>query len=118
MAFSLVVVTIISQVINAWPNKKLLDYAYPQQFLDMLPSILVTALMGVCVYPKTFLNISDWLCLPLQVLAGVTVYVGASALFKLDSFVYTLKIIKNFAGLFQNAPFKSLIERELIFLRF
>ncbi len=98
MALSLVVVTIISQIINAWPNQKLLGYAYPQQFLDMLPAMLITALMGACVYPITFLNLSDWLCLPLQVIAGVAVYVGASALFKLDSFVYMLKIVKKFAN--------------------
>lgn len=96
MALSLLAVALISQVINAWPNRKLLGYAYPQQFLDMLPAMLLTALMGACVYPISLLGLSDWLTLPLQVIAGVLVYVAASAIFKVDSFSYMLSIIKRF----------------------
>ena len=94
MALSLLAVALISQVINAWPNQKLLGYAYPQQFLDMLPAMVLTLVMGACVYPISFLQLSDWIVLPLQVLAGVAVYVLLSALFKVDSFQYMLGIIK------------------------
>ena len=40
MAYSLVFVSLCSQIINAWPNKKLLDYSYFEQLKDILPNIL------------------------------------------------------------------------------
>lgn len=97
MAVSLFVMTLICQVINAWPNKKLLDYSFLAQMRDLMPALLLSLLMGACVYPITFLNLSDWLTLPLQVLAGVAVYVAVSAIFKVESFGYMLSIVKKFA---------------------
>lgn len=96
MAVSLFVMTLICQFINAWPNRKLLDYPFVSQLRDLMPALLLSLLMGACVYPITFLNLSDWLTLPLQVLAGVTVYAAASALFKVESFGYMLSIVKKF----------------------
>lgn len=94
MALSLLFTSVVSQIINAWPNKKLLDYSYWQQLRDMLPSMALSCLMGLCVYPIQLLPWSNWLILPLQVLAGVAVYVAGSALFKIDSFGYILSTVK------------------------
>ena len=94
MALSLLFVSLVSQLINAWPNRKLLDYPYIHQLRDMLPSILLSCLMGLCVYPIQWLGWSDWLVLPLQVLAGVGVYVLGSLIFRLDSFGYLLSTAK------------------------
>ena len=94
MALSLLFTSVVSQIINAWPNKKLLDYSYWQQLRDMLPSMALSCLMGLCVYPILLLPWSNWLILPLQVLAGVAVYVAGSALFKIDSFGYILSTVK------------------------
>ena len=94
MALSLLFVSLFSQLINAWPNRKLLDYPYIHQLRDMLPSILLSCLMGACVYPIQWLGWSDWLVLPLQVLAGVGVYVLGSLIFRLDSFGYLLSTVK------------------------
>ena len=94
MALSLLFVSLVSQLINAWPNRKLLDYPYIHQLRDMLPSILLSCLMGACVYPIQWLGWSDWLVLPLQVLAGVGVYVLGSLIFRLDSFGYLLSTVK------------------------
>ena len=94
MALSLLFVSVVSQLINAWPNRKLLDYPYIHQLRDMLPSILLSCLMGLCVYPIQWLGWSDWLVLPLQVLAGVGVYVLGSLIFRLDSFGYLLSTVK------------------------
>ena len=90
MALSLIFTSIINQIINAWPNKKLLDYSYVQQLRDMLPSMLCTCAMGLCVYPLQLLPWSHWIVLPLQVVTGVVVYVALSFIFKLDSFNYIL----------------------------
>ena len=94
MALSLIFTSIINQIINTWPNKKLLDYPYLQQLRDMLPSILLSCLMGLCVYPIQWLGWSDWIVLPLQLICGVGVYVLGSLIFRLDSFGYLLSTVK------------------------
>ena len=37
MAYSMIFTSVICQIINAWPNKKLLGYSYLNQVADMLP---------------------------------------------------------------------------------
>lgn len=55
IALSLVVSTIISSFINASPNKKLLGYSYFDQIKDMVPSFLLSCVMGIIIYPLSFL---------------------------------------------------------------
>lgn len=54
IALSLVVSTIISSFINASPNKKLLGYSYFDQIKDMVPSFLLSCVMGIIIYPLSF----------------------------------------------------------------
>lgn len=98
MALSLLPVEILCQIINAWPNKKLLDYSYIHQISDMLPAIMLSVLMGAVVYPLSRIGLGNILTLIIQVIAGVAVYAGASALFKVDSFVYALNLLNKFRG--------------------
>ena len=51
-------------------------------------------MMGACVYPLSLLGFGDFVTLVLQVLVGVIVYAAGSALFKLDSFMYLLSMVK------------------------
>lgn len=98
MALSLLFTSVVSQLINAWPNRKLLDYSYLHQLRDMLPAILLSGLMGLAVWPTNMLNISDWLLLPMQVIIGVGVYVAGSLVFRVDSFEYLWSIVKRFTS--------------------
>lgn len=97
MALSLLFTSVLSQLINSWPNAKLLSYSYAKQLKDMLPAILLSVVMGLAVYPVTLLGWSDWLTLPVQVILGAVVYIAGSVFFKLDSFNYLLSILKKFA---------------------
>lgn len=94
MAYSLLVTSVLSQIINSWPNKKLMNYSYIEQLKDILPGILLAAFMGGCVYCVNFLHLNNWLTLIIQVPLGVIIYIGLSALFKLESFTYVLNMIK------------------------
>ena len=94
MAYSLLVVSVLSQIINSWPNKKLMNYSYLEQLKDILPGILLAAFMGVCVYCVNFLHLSNWLTLLIQVPLGAVIYIGLSALLKLESFTYVCNMIK------------------------
>jgi len=96
MAYSLLITTLISQIINSYPNKKLLNYSYLQQVRDMLPQILLSCVMGAAVFCVQFLGLNDILTLLIQVPLGIAIYVGGSVIFKLESFEYILNIVIGF----------------------
>ena len=95
MAYSLLFSTVISQLINAHPNKSLLNYSYVEQIKDIFPHFLISSLMSVLVYGCQFLGLNDWLTLLIQIPLGITLYVLFSLLFKIDSFTYIFKVLKN-----------------------
>lgn len=94
MAYSLLFTSVASQIINSWPNKKLMNYSYIEQLKDILPGILLAAFMGGCVYCVNFLHLNNWLTLIIQVPLGAIIYIGLSALLKLESFTYVLDMTK------------------------
>lgn len=67
MACSLIVSGILSQIINSWPNWKLLDYNYFEQLRDILPSISIATGMGVCVFLIGFLKLPIFVTLLIPV---------------------------------------------------
>ncbi len=98
MAYSLLVSSVFSQMINAWPNRKLLDYGYREQLRDILPSILLALFMGLAVWGVSLLPLPPLLVLAVQVVFGAEVYLTGSALFGLDAFVYLWRRLKAAAG--------------------
>ena len=96
MAYSLLVSSVLSQIINTWPNKKLLDYSYIEQLKDILPGILLAVTMALIVHCVEFLSLNDWLTLLTQVSLGVAIFVGGSKLFKLESYEYVKQMLLSF----------------------
>lgn len=96
MALSGIATSILGQIINAWPNRKLLGYSYRDQLKDMLPQIGLSCLMGAIVFCVGFLHLNDWLTLLIQVPLGAVIYIGGSILLKIDSYQYILGVAKNF----------------------
>ena len=96
MAYSLLISDVISLYINCNPNKKLINYGFFDQLKDILPGILLTIIMGVCVSMVEVLGLPDILTLMIQVAVGAAIYIGVSALLKLDSFMYIWNMIKCF----------------------
>ena len=95
MALGMLFWDICSQLVNAWPNRKLLDYPYLTQLKDMAPSILLSAVMAAAVLAVLRLGLSDGLTLLIQIPLGVAIYVTGSVLLKLESFEYLLATAKN-----------------------
>ena len=94
MAASNLLFAVINYLINAFPNRKLLNYSYGQQIMDAAPPMLLSAFMFGIVYCVRFLELSNWLTLIIQIPLGVLIYVGGTKLFKLDSFDYILGTVK------------------------
>ena len=96
MAYSLLLASVLSQIINSWPNKKLLGYGYLEQVRDFAPAILLAVAMGLCVYFVGFLPLPAIPTLVIQIIVGAGIYIGASALSKIEVFEYLLKMAKPF----------------------
>ena len=95
MVYSYLVTTIISMCINAYPNKKLLDYSIKDQIFDILPTIAVACAMAIPCAMVLRLGLNDVLTLVIQILTGVFCYIGLSKLFKLESMNYLTDILKS-----------------------
>ena len=94
MAYSLLLSSVLCQMINAWPNRKLLNYGYWEQLRDILPNIVLAAVMGVLVHCIEFLGWGAVPTLCVQVLLGAILYVAGSMMTKNDSFRYLWAIVK------------------------
>jgi len=95
MCASGILSSFIGQVINTWPNKKLLGYSLIEQYKDIAPSILLALFMGVCVFViGTFLPFPTILTLIIQIIVGAGIYIGLSIALKIDTFYYLLDVLK------------------------
>lgn len=95
MTIASAITTPISAFINASPNKKLLNYSYKEQLADMLPSFLLSVLMGGCVWLIGFLQLADLVILVLQVAVGIIIYYIGSKIWHFESFEYLYGIGKD-----------------------
>ena len=94
MGYSLLVSSVLSQIINSWPNWKLLDYHYTEQLRDILPNILLAVFMGGCMWLAGVFPLPVLLSLAVQVLVGIGVYLAGSVMLKLDTFDYLWNVVK------------------------
>lgn len=85
----------IEIIINAIPNKKLINYSLMEQVSDVLPSAIQSAIMGILIYLINYLNIGTLAKLIIQITIGFIVYLILSILFKNDSLNYLSITIKN-----------------------
>ncbi len=98
IAVSAMIVTFFAALVNSTPNRKFLKYSYQEQLADLVPSILLSMTMGVCVYIVGWIPLPILASMVLQVLVGVAVYVILSRIFNVSQFDYILKTIKSFGG--------------------
>lgn len=96
MAYSLLFTSVVSQLINSYPNRKLLNYGYLEQMKDILPNIILALVMGICIIPIQYLDLSDFLILTIQIICGVLIYIGGSKILKIDSFEYLYKLFLSY----------------------
>ena len=74
--------------INAWPNKRLLNYSILEQWKDIIPSVAVSILMAAAVMAAGRYVPAGWLGLGMQILFGAVAYMLASWVLVLEVFRY------------------------------
>ncbi len=79
---------LIGSFLNAYPNKKLLDYSYLEQIKDITPSVFLSFGMGIAVFVVGYIALPTALILLLQIVVGILIYIGFAYVIKLESFHY------------------------------
>ena len=93
-----IISSIISSFINAYPNLKLINYSYKEQLQDIIPSAIISLIMGIVIYPIKFINMVPIVILMLQIVIGVIVYVIMAKIFKLECFIYLSSTLQELLG--------------------
>jgi O-antigen/teichoic acid export membrane protein len=96
MALSVLGMSVVGQIINSMPNKKLLGYGYFDQVADILPGIAMTVFMGFCIRLLPRLGLGDFATLVLQILVGAVIYLACSAFFRVEALRYLLSAVRAF----------------------
>ena len=107
IAWTAFIVTLFAALVNSTPNRKFLNYNYKEQLADLLPSILLASVMGVCVYFTGMIALPTIVTVILQVLVGAAVYILLSILLKFSQFTYILQVLKGFTQSFRKGKKKA-----------
>lgn len=95
MALGVFISGFLCTFINAYPNLKLLHYSVKEQWADIMPSLLISLLMGLVVFSIKLYEMSTFLTIIIQIFVGIVLYVVLAKLFKLECFTYLIKTMKD-----------------------
>lgn len=96
LAASEIICYIVATIINVYPNKKVIDFKYGYLISDLLPNLIISIIMSICVYVMNYLTINIVLLLLLQILVGAFIYVLINYLVKNESLFYIIGILKSY----------------------
>ncbi len=88
------VYAIISNLINAYPNRKFLDYSIKEQYKDILPSIILSIIMGIIIYPVKYIIHNSVMLLICQIIMGIIIYMLLSYILKFEALRYLINTVK------------------------
>jgi O-antigen/teichoic acid export membrane protein len=86
--------TPISCIVNAFPNRQILNYTIAEQVRDILPTLGISILMGLTVYSISFIGWNDFITLTIQIIIGVISYILLAHVFKIEAMHYTSTMVK------------------------
>ncbi len=96
IAYSLIASAVLATFINAYQNKRLFEYSYKDQFIDMVPNFAQSGIMCVATYfIGRLLPLHSLLIIVIQVVFGAIFYVFVSKIFKNKNFDYILCMVKS-----------------------
>ena len=96
VASSMIVYSIIAMVINAYPNKKIIQYSYFDQLKDVIPALTLSIITAATLIPLQTLPVSPLMLLIIDIMVGVIIYIALSVVFKLEAYNYLVTYLKQF----------------------
>lgn len=85
IAMTGVFTTFTSCFINAYPNKKLINYSYFEQLKDLMPSLSAAIIMCISVNWIGNLGVNAYLTILFQVFMGIVAYIVLSAIMRIEA---------------------------------
>lgn len=93
LAASACLYSFIAIVLTSGKNKANIDYGFFEQLKDIMPNIVLTAMMAMCVFGISFLKLTVTYTLAIQVFVGMLVYVFLAAITKNENYYAAKKMI-------------------------
>lgn len=87
--------SIIAFIVNAYPNRKYIDYPIMQQLNDVGKNFVISLLMAIAVYLIGLIGLNMYVCVGVQVVVGVVLYYSVARLFNKEDYGYVLEFVKN-----------------------
>lgn len=95
IVINMAVLTTLFTIINASPNRKLLNYSYTEQIKDIFPSIIMSTIMLLIILIFNHIIIlDDWLTILLDFLIGTTLYLIMSMITNHSEYIYIINTLR------------------------
>ena len=85
-------VSLLGCAVNGWAVRRLLGYTYSEQLFDLLPTTGLAILVYSTVRLLGAVQLPLLGVLLLQGIVGVSLYLGLSALLRVEPFIYLIKL--------------------------
>jgi O-antigen/teichoic acid export membrane protein len=92
LALIMAIISCLGFIINAVPNKKLIDYGFFEQIMDILPNFLLSLLIIGIILPLNLLKLNAFVAMFLQVFVGIGFYIAFSKMFKIKGLIHCLEL--------------------------
>lgn len=96
MTLGMLLTGLIGTLINSYPNKLLLAYGVTEQFKDLTPTFSLSLVAGGLAYCISFLGLTVWATLSMQIVALIVIYIGLAILIRLEPLIYIVNTIKEY----------------------
>ncbi len=94
IAIGMCVYGIYTMVVNAFPNRKFINYHIKEQLRDVSENAAVSIGMFICIYLIGHWDINPYILICIQVVIGTLIYCGLSEIFHLESWQYIKGTVK------------------------
>lgn len=96
IVINMAVLTTLFTVVNAYPNRKLLNYDFKEQISDIMSPVLMSVvMMSVILVINRLIHIGDLWMIMMDILVGGVVYLGLAAVTKNSEFAYLTRMMIN-----------------------
>lgn len=96
IAIGMCVYGIYTMVINAFPNRKYINYHITEQLKDVSGNAVLAIGMFICIYMMGRCNLNPYILICIQIVTGALVYCGISELLHVESWQYVKETAKPF----------------------
>lgn len=93
MLYGYIFVSFVSYYINSYYSIDLLQYSILNQIRDILPSFVISIIVSCIMFSFSYIHISNYIILPLQLLIGLIISLSIYEKIKLDEYIELKQIL-------------------------